>query len=343
MPIGIVRDPIYQQHNPGAYHPESPLRLKVADDFLAKWPGLAQTARVKLRQASHEELARVHSQRHIESVAAMDGRGGFFDADTAASAMSYQAALYAAGGLMNLVDAALDSEVQNGLALIRPPGHHAMPQNAMGFCLFNNVTVAAAHLLKARGLERVLIVDWDVHHGNGTEAIFYNEPGVLYFSTHQSPFYPGTGPVEALGNGPGAGFNINVPLPPGQTDSDYIRIFEDLLVPVTRQYKPQFILVSAGFDAHREDILGSMEISDQGFGALSRIVGDLAKEFCPGRVVLTLEGGYCPEAQARSLIQCMEALNGNDAAEELRIKAKGVQASRFQQSAAMAASRYWNV
>jgi acetoin utilization deacetylase AcuC-like enzyme len=343
MPLGLVRDPIYQQHDPGAYHPESPLRLKIADEFLANWPETEHLVEIEIRQAKHEELARVHGRTHIESVAAMDGRGGFFDADTCASPMSYQAALYAAGGLINLVDAALEGRVQNGLALVRPPGHHAMANQAMGFCLFNNVTVAAAHLLRARGLERVLIVDWDVHHGNGTESIFYNEPGVLYFSTHQSPFYPGTGPVEALGNGPGAGYNINVPLPPGQGDNDYIRIFEDLLTPIARQYAPEFILVSAGFDAHCEDILGSMEITDQGYGALSRVVNDLAAEFCPGRVVLTLEGGYCPEAQARSLIQCLAALNGNDQADELREKAKGTESSRFQRGAAIAASRYWQI
>jgi acetoin utilization deacetylase AcuC-like enzyme len=180
----------------------------------------------------------------------------------------------------------------------------------MGFCLFNNVAAAAAHLLAARGLKRVLVVDWDVHHGNGTEDIFFADDRVLYFSTHQWPLYPGTGPVQAVGRGQGEGYTVNVPLSPGQGDEAVIQAFSRLLLPVAQEYKPQFILVSAGFDAHADDPLGSMRITDQGFAALAQMLVELAADACPGRLVLSLEGGYDLAALARSVVAVLEALEG---------------------------------
>jgi acetoin utilization deacetylase AcuC-like enzyme len=343
MAIGIVRDPIFQKHDNGAYHPESPVRLAVADKYLESWSGRAQLAPIDLRDASHAEIARVHSMEHVERVASTDGQGGFFDADTSASAMSYKAALKANGGLMNLVDAALSGQVRHGLALVRPPGHHASKGRAMGFCLYNNVAVAAAHLIEEKGLERILIVDWDVHHGNGTEAIFYEDPRVLYFSAHQTPFYPGTGPVGAVGKGRGRGYNLNVPMPPGQDSLVYIRVFMDLLAPVARQFKPQFILVSAGFDAHAEDPLGSMQISGLGYGALAKLLVELADDYCPGCVVLTLEGGYSPEAQARSLLKCLDAMCGGDESCNLIARAEKATGGRALMNAMEIAGNFWQL
>ncbi len=343
MPLGLVHDPVFMDHDPGAYHPESPRRLAVLDAALAQWPGLSQTRRILLRRATREELARVHQASHISRIASTEGRSMALDMDTQTSPGSYQAALYAAGTLIDLCDAALEGEVSHGMAFVRPPGHHATAVRAMGFCLFNNVAVAAAHLIQARGLERVLIVDWDVHHGNGTEDVFFQEPRVLYFSTHQSPFYPGTGPVNAVGRGAGEGFTVNVPLGAGHGDTDYIRIFEDLLAPVARQFAPQFILVSAGFDAHRQDPLGGQALSSRGFAALTRVLLEVAEGSCPGRIVGTLEGGYDPEAQARAAIAVMEALMGDEAADDLRRAAQGAEQPQPLKEAIAVQEHFWKV
>jgi acetoin utilization deacetylase AcuC-like enzyme len=343
MPIGLVREPIYQEHDNGPYHPESGVRLKVADQYIDSWTGRDILMPIAARKASHQEIARVHTMRHVEKVAATSGKGGFFDADTSASPQSYQAALMASGGLLNLVDAAFSGQVQHGLALLRPPGHHATRGRAMGFCLYNNVAVAAAHLLEEKGLDRVLIVDWDVHHGNGTEAIFYEDPRVMYFSTHQTPFYPGTGPADDVGKGAGEGFNINVPMPPGQDSLVYIKVFRDLLLPLARQFEPQFILVSAGFDAHAEDPLGSMQISGLGYGALTRLLVELSRELCPGRVVLALEGGYSPEAQARSILKCLDAMAGGDDSDKLLIRAQDTTGGRALINTLRIVERYWSI
>ena len=208
----------------------------------------------------------------------------------------------------------------------------------------NNVAVAASHLIQARGLERILIVDWDVHHGNGTEDAFFMDPQVLYFSTHQAPFYPGTGPVNAVGREKGEGFTMNVPMSSGHEDSDFIRIFEDLLAPVARQFKPQFILISAGFDTHREDPLGGQALSSLGYAAMTRVLLEIAEECCPGRIVGVLEGGYNPEAQARSCLAVMDALLGSKEADKLRQAAKKTaQQPRALTEAISVQQRYWNL
>ena len=341
MSIGLVHDPMFQEHDPGNYHCESPHRLVALEKALSGWPKREQTRTITLRPATDEEILRIHHPDHLRAMASTKGRSVRLDPDTSTSPLSFDAALMAAGGLIDLADAALAGEVEHGMALVRPPGHHAMRQRAMGFCLFNNIAIAAAHLKVVKGLERILVVDWDVHHGNGTEDSFYQDPGVLYFSVHQSPFYPGTGHMQALGKGPGEGHNINVPLSARHDNFDYIRIFEDLLVPVARQYKPQFILVSAGFDCHNEDPLGGMYLTDQGFAAMTRVLDEISQEFCPGRVVMTLEGGYNFEAQARSVLAVLSALLGDASADELRRAAAGSQRPPALINAIKAAGQFW--
>lgn len=342
MAIGLVRDHIFQSHDPGSFHCESPARLAAIDQALAAWPGLAGVQKIPLRAALEEELKRVHTGSHLARIKGADGRVAMLDPDTHTSPGSFKAALLAAGSLVDLCDAALSGDVDHGFAFVRPPGHHATPSRAMGFCLFNNVAVAAAHLVQKRGLKRVLIVDWDVHHGNGTEDTFYEEDRVFYFSIHQSPFYPGTGPISALGGGAAKGFNLNVPLGGGKDDLVYLRIFLDLLVPVARQFRPEFILVSAGFDCHREDPLGGMRLSDEGFAAMTRVLVDLSEEFCPGRVVATLEGGYNPEAEGRSVIKVLEALQA-DPGGDLAQRAQGIEEPNGLIRSRKAASCYWQV
>lgn len=343
MALGLVHDLSFADHDPGSYHPESPLRIKTLDAHLQSWPGRAQTRQIPLRPATSKELLLIHRKEHLSRIASTEDRTMSLDPDTVTSPDSYRLALRAVGSLIDLCDACLDGEVQNGAALVRPPGHHATPQRAMGFCLFNNVAIAAAHLVKDRGLERVMVVDWDVHHGNGTEDCFYDHDYVLYFSTHQAPFYPGSGQVGATGGLEAKGYNINVPLPGGQGDLDFIRVFEDLLVPVAEQYKPQFILLSGGFDGHKGDPLGGMRITSRGFAAMTQVLMEISQKHCPGCLVMALEGGYNPEAQARAIVQVMEVMQGAGHGQELRRQAQGHPQPDNLKAAMAAAGAFWDV
>lgn len=344
MPLGLVHDPIFQEHDPGDYHCESPLRLAALDKALAAWPGLQDTLRIPLRPATMEELTRVHTPRHLARIAATAGRNTNLDPDTGTSPRSHEVALLAAGSLIDLCDAALAGDVDNGMAMVRPPGHHATPERAMGFCLFNNVAIAAAHLLETRGLDRVLIVDWDVHHGNGTEDCFFRDPRVFYFSVHQSPLYPGTGPLASVGAGDGEGFTLNLPLMAGQGDLEYLCVFEELLKPLARAFSPQFILVSAGFDSHQDDPLGGMAVTEAGFAGMALIINEIAQELCPGRVVAALEGGYSPSYQARSVLAVLEALStGHQPAALLRQAARTVRPPAAMDKARAIMAKYWPV
>jgi acetoin utilization deacetylase AcuC-like enzyme len=219
--------------------------------------------------------------------------------------------LIAAGAAIEAVDAVCTGTAANAFALVRPPGHHAVPNRAMGFCLFNNVAIAAAHARAARDMQRVLVVDWDVHHGNGTEATFYGSRDVLFFSTHQFPFYPGTGDLRACGAGTGEGYTVNVPFAGGANDGDYALVFRDLLGPIAEQYQPDLVLVSAGFDAHRSDPLGGMRLTEEGFANLCAEVKAIADKFAGGRLVLVLEGGYDLAGLARSVQACVEVMAGS--------------------------------
>ena len=308
---GIVADPVFMKHDTGPGHPERRERLERIYSMLQE-QGLWEAAeKIPLREASAEELLRVHAPGHLERVAATAGRDrSWMDGDTPTGADSYQAALLAAGSLLNATDAVCSDRLDNAFALVRPPGHHAEREQAMGFCLFNNVAVAAAHALDQHGMSRVLVIDWDVHHGNGTQHSFYSDPRLLYFSTHRYPFYPGTGYFDEIGSGPGRGYTVNVPLPAGSDDSVFDAVFARLLEPVARGFQPELILVSAGFDAHRRDPLGGMMVTEQGYARMAARVLALARELCGGKLVITLEGGYDLEGQAKSVAEVMMLMMG---------------------------------
>lgn len=295
------------EHDPGPGHPERPDRLRAIDAMLS----LRTTSRTRLERAtpaSEASVARVHSGAHLVGVRELEGRYGSLDEDTHVSPDSVSAAWLAAGAATTAVDAVCRGEVRNAFALVRPPGHHATASDAMGFCLFNNVAVAAAHAKAVHGKQRALIVDWDVHHGNGTEAIFYGVGDPLFFSIHQYPFYPGTGARTAVGTGAGEGFTVNVPMGEGANDADYAFAFANVLEPIAEAYRPDIVLVSAGFDAHRNDPLGGMQLTEDGFAALCGQVMRIAQRHAEGRMVMLLEGGYDLAGLAKSVHACIDVL-----------------------------------
>jgi acetoin utilization deacetylase AcuC-like enzyme len=291
-PVALLDDTRFDAHAPLRYHPERPERLIAARAAAvrAAEAGIRWDA-VPAREASDEELARVHTEEYIERLDRMRGQVAHVDPDTYVVEGSIEAARLAAGGLVALVDAILDEKAEKGLALVRPPGHHARPDQAMGFCLINNVAVAAAHA-RMRGVAKVAIVDWDVHHGNGTQEMFWTDPQVMYVSTHQYPFYPGTGAVNEIGEGEGRGFTVNVPLSAGGGDAIYHGAFERVILPVLDEFAPELVLVSAGFDPATRDPLAQMEVSATAFGWMARALRQVADTHAQGRAILVLEGGY---------------------------------------------------
>lgn len=289
----LLSDPRFFRHRSSGYHPERPERLDAAHAAIERAKssaGLVFSA-VEPRRATEEELARVHERAFLERMSALRGHDGYIDADTFVGAESVAVAELAAGGAVALTDAILDGPVKRGVALIRPPGHHARPGQAMGFCLFNNVAIAAAHA-RGRGLDRIAIVDWDVHHGNGTQEVFYEDPHVLYVSTHQFPFYPGTGAVRETGRREGEGYTVNVPLTAGGGDAVYRGAFERVILPVLEDYRPELVIISAGFDASLRDPLAEMALSPSAFGWMGRALREVADRSAEGRLLLVLEGGY---------------------------------------------------
>jgi len=262
--------------------------------------------------ASLKELEMIHSPEYISYVKSKAEKGGgWLDPDTVISPKSYEAALYAAGGVLAAVEAVMKRKVDSAFALVRPPGHHAIQDRAMGFCIFNNVAIAAKFALSKFNLNRVLIADFDVHHGNGTQDAFYADPKVLYFSTHQYPFYPGTGWVDETGTGEGEGTTVNFPMSAGWGDEEYLRAFNEVLAPVARRFQPQLILVSAGFDPHWADQLAMMRVTITGFAQIAMILKELAVELCQGRLVFTLEGGYNIRVVACSIKAVFDVFLGN--------------------------------
>lgn len=311
MNVGLVYDPIYLEHDTGQ-HVEHAARLAAIMGLLENSDTLSKLTTIPPHPASVEEISRVHSPGYISYVESFAQQGGgWLDPDTVVSPASYSAACYAAGGVIAAVDAVMNRKVDSAFALVRPPGHHAMRWEAMGFCLFNNIAIAARHAIENHQLERLLIADFDVHHGNGTQEAFYDDPHVLYFSAHQSPHYPGTGRVEEIGSGPGEGFTVNVPLSAWCGDEEYLLAFEEVLAPVARRFGPQLILVSAGYDGHWADQLSLMQLSVTGFSEIVRVLKRLADELCGGRIVFTLEGGYHLEALASSVMATFDVLLGN--------------------------------
>jgi acetoin utilization deacetylase AcuC-like enzyme len=304
----LITSPRFEEHVTPPGHPERMERAHVFDAAATRWRekgvGIALP-----RPATRQELVSVHAEAHVDAMAATSGRAVMLDPDTFTSPDSYPVALLAAGAAVQAADYVLDRG-ESAFALVRPPGHHAERDRAMGFCLFNNIAAAAAHAL-SRGLERVAVIDIDVHHGNGTQWMFYEDPRVLYVSSHQFPFYPGTGAVSEVGRGPGAGFTFNVPLEAGATDADYDLVYRDAVVPVVRQFAPQLVLVSAGFDAHESDPLASMRMTEKGYGS---IVTRLMAVAPHGSLALVSEGGYDLAALASCLDETLAALTGVAAA-----------------------------
>jgi acetoin utilization deacetylase AcuC-like enzyme len=292
-PTGIISSEAYRDHQTGG-HPESPRRAEALQALAGKL--LAGPGRFIGLAPVEADLARieaVHTPRYVAALQRFcQSGGGKLDLNTVASSASFKVALLAAGGLLRGVDAVMAGEVSNAFALVRPPGHHALAGASMGFCLFNNIAVAARYLLDHYGLERVLIVDWDVHHGNGTQDMFYADPRVLFFSSHQSALFPGTGYLAETGEGRGRGYNLNLPLPSGCGDAVLEKAFEILLEPVVEKFQPQFILVSAGYDGHWRDPLGGLNLSAAGYARLTGRLLEVAATYCQGRIALVLEGGY---------------------------------------------------
>lgn len=327
MTTALIYDPLFLTHITPDDHPEKPERLRRAIEILESlnWMNRAGLVQLPPRAASIEELTLIHTPEYIsrvqhaaERVERLATESGiqtrFFATDTYVSSNSYEAAIRAAGAPLTAIDALLSGEIENAYCLVRPPGHHALTDNAMGFCLFNNVAIAARYAIEHHGLERVMIIDYDVHHGNGTQDAFYSDPRVLYFSTHQAPFYPGTGQSDELGAGAGLGTTVNVPLPATTDYYVYEAVFRQVMAPLADRFNPQLILVSAGFDAHWSDPLGQMYLSTAAFAKLNSIIIELAQNLCDGRLVLLQEGGYNIEAMGSCVATCLNLLLGDDAA-----------------------------
>jgi acetoin utilization deacetylase AcuC-like enzyme len=289
---GIVKDRRFADHDMGPFHVESPRRIEVLNrmvDEEIRFPFLA----IEPRPALEEEIELIHSPAYVRLLKETSGKPPVtLDPDTSTSKTTYDTALLAAGGGIKAVDLVAEGRIGNAFALVRPPGHHAEVSRAMGFCFFNNAAIAAEHLIRARGLRRILIVDWDIHHGNGTQQAFYDRSDILYFSTHQTPLYPGTGGFHEVGEGKGEGYTLNIPLRPGKNDQDFLWIFQNILRPVAASFEPDFVIVSAGFDIAEGDPIGRMSVSRAGFGWLAAEVMAAAEGPAGGRVVMFLEGGY---------------------------------------------------
>lgn len=277
------------------------------------------------RSAGRKDLERVHGADHVRLVESTSKVNRYaLDGDTVTCRDSFGVALLAAGGFLTVLDSIAAKESENGFALVRPPGHHALADRAMGFCLFNTMAIGAEYLKCEHGAKRIMIVDWDVHHGNGTQDAFYDDPSVLFLSTHQYPFYPGTGALNETGAGAGEGYTINVPLPAGCADGEYLQVFKDVVVSAVSKFRPEWILVSAGFDPHRRDPLGGMGVTEQGFGAMARALLDQAKEFADGRIGFLLEGGYDLTALSHSVAAVLAEMRLTSAGEVLPRLESGV-------------------
>lgn len=316
MALTIFTSDRFADHLTPPGHPERVERAEVMQVVASGFRQQGGTV-AEPRVVSDEELARVHDRDYLTLIRETAGRAVALDADTYTSPDSYEVARLAAGAAVTAVDHVLDGgRGTRALAMVRPPGHHAERNRAMGFCLFNNIAVAAAHA-RARGLARVAVVDYDVHHGNGTQWSFYDDPAVLFVSSHQYPYYPGTGAAGDIGTGKGVGFTANFPLEAGATDADYERVYASTVLPIVRQFRPDLILVSAGFDAHMDDPLGGMRVTKPQFGRLTALIAGVADECCDGRVVAVTEGGYDLQAFAASLQAAIDVLDGRSPLDRL--------------------------
>jgi len=306
---GIVRDNIFLKHKTGIHHPEAPRRLETIYSMLDNDNLMEKLVQIPKRMASLEEVELVHAPEYIDRV--MDTAGEelrYLDPDTVTSEQTCEAAFTAAGSCMEAVDQVVNSKIDNAFAFVRPPGHHAEKDRQMGFCIFNNTALAAAYALRYLGLSRVLIIDWDVHHCNGTQHTFESTDEVLVFSTHRFPFFPGTGSLDEIGKNNGLGYTVNVPLSPAKKDKDFIEIFKEILVPIAIEYNPQLIIISAGFDTHYDDPIGGMRVTENGFAYLTSIIMEMADQVCKGKIVAILEGGYDLGALRKSVKKIIETM-----------------------------------
>jgi acetoin utilization deacetylase AcuC-like enzyme len=310
----IVEDQRFLGHRGPTGHPERPERISAVGAAVdARSEALTRFAP---RAATPDEILLVHSREHFDRVAEASRRAPTqLDPDTYISADSFEVALLAAGGTTELALRVARGELDSGLAAVRPPGHHAESDRAMGFCLFNNVAIAARALQKGESVDRIMILDWDVHHGNGTQHCFESDPSVLYASTHQFPFYPGTGAVGEIGVGRGEGFTLNVPLPAGCGDREYVGVMERLIAPAARSFRPEVILISCGFDAHRDDPLAAMDVTREGYRDVGAIARALADDLCGGRILFVLEGGYAASGLEDGVNAVLDVITGEDSPE----------------------------
>lgn len=304
MALILIHSTHFAEHQTPPGHPERPERAEVMDVVAAEWRRTGGEV-VAPRSASREQLARVHDGEYLRRIAETAGSSVALDPDTFTSPESYDIAHLAAGAAVDAVERVMGGSHTRALALVRPPGHHAERDKAMGFCLYNNAAVAAAHA-RALGAQRVAIVDYDVHHGNGTQHMFESDPTVLYVSQHQFPFYPGTGDASEIGAGDGRGFTVNTPLEVGSTNEDYRLVFAEVVTPVLMAFKPNLLIISAGFDAHERDPLGGMRLTTSGFSAMTNELRRVADTCCSGRLVAVTEGGY----DLRALTECLRGVVG---------------------------------
>jgi acetoin utilization deacetylase AcuC-like enzyme len=307
----VVVDPGYLKHEPGEFHPERPERIRALLD-LAEKLDKERFQRLPPGTASRTDLESCHGADYVKLIEATSKTNHYaLDGDTITCRDSFGVGLLAVGGFLRLIDSIAAGEAQNGFALVRPPGHHALRDRAMGFCLFNTMAIGAHHLKKTYGAGRIMIMDWDVHHGNGTQDSFYEDPSVLFISTHQFPYYPGTGAVTDVGLNAGEGYTLNIPLPAGCGDAEYMRVFCDVVVPAAKEFEPEWILVSAGFDPHRRDPLGGMEVTEAGFAGMARLLLQLANHYAGDKIAFLLEGGYDLVALRNSVAAVLETIQQN--------------------------------
>ena len=320
--VGFLYDPAVLDHQPPEGHPERPARVRDTFALLESEGMLDRLTRLPVTPATRAQIERVHTPTYLDRVERIVSEGGgYLDAgDTVASTGSWKAATAAAGAAIGAVDAVMTGGMEASFALVRPPGHHAPPDQAMGFCILNHAAIAAAHAVAQYGLSRVLLVDFDVHHGNGTQDCFYTSPQVLYFSTHQSPAYPFTGAVEEMGEGPGLGYTVNVPLPPDVGEAGFLQAFDTVLRPLAARYRPEMVIVSAGYDAHWRNsryVQGIRErLTVRGLCALSKHLQEITDAYCPGMLVGILEGGYDLEALGWGVLGTLRVWLGDTEVED---------------------------
>ncbi|RLF24413.1 MAG: histone deacetylase [Thermoprotei archaeon] len=340
--VALVYDDVFLLHQPPELHPERPERLVWATEALGRYGLYERLLKVKVREATEEELELVHSRRHINFIKSLcEKGGGWIDADTYTSSHSYEVAKYAVGGIIEAAKLFLEGKISRVIALVRPPGHHAERNRAMGFCLFNNIAILARFLIKRGGKRRIAIIDWDVHHGNGTQSVFYKDAQVLYISLHQWGIFPGTGWYDEIGEGEGEGLNINFPLPAGVADDVYLE-FYDVVIDIASQFNPEVVLVSSGYDAHEADPLADLLLSSSVYWLLTRRI---IEEIKPYGLFILLEGGYNLRALAMSIVNTVKALLDEYVEQRNTITHERVRSRAFSllNDAKRLFSQYWNM